>query len=151
MSKIQILLFTLAFVALAFTVGYKAGDAHGYNEGYDVGYRYDCKDEIANLYEQVKNTSKGIEYAEKQLRSLTRSNDSLRRPGIYDSMHVRYTRDSLVYHKVSRKYNDSLRNATGSSIRNIILDDGRINSVACLIDPKLKGLPECKPGWRIAK
>lgn len=151
MNKIIVVIciFTIAFIS--FTVGYKYGDSNGYDAGYKEGYRYDCKAEISELYSVVKEQKKAVEFVEKRVNNLSRENDSLKHPGVYDSMRVRFARDSVKYYKVSRRKNDSLRTVTGSSINNIILDNGKVNSVACLIDSKLKDLPECKPGWRVDK
>lgn len=151
MNKTIKYLLLLSVVIMAFAVGFRVGGAKGYDAGYTEGYRFDCKEEISELYSVVKEQKKAVEFVEKRIDNLTRENDSLKRPGVYDSMYVRFARDSVKYYKVSRRKNDSLRSVTGSSVRNVILDNGKVNSVACLIDSKLKNLPECKPGWRVDK
>lgn len=78
MNKIIVVvgIFTIAFIS--FTVGYKYGDSNGYDAGYTEGYRYDCKEEIAALYNQVKSQKKVTEFAQQSIQKTLRENDSLR-------------------------------------------------------------------------
>lgn len=71
----------LAFALVSFFLGYglggRIGDSKGYDAGFKDGYRYDCREEIANLYKQVKELSKTQYYLNEQLRSMYREKDSL--------------------------------------------------------------------------
>lgn len=44
--------FILGWVLSGF-MGYKFGDSRGYSDGFEVGYRYDCKDEISLIHSQI--------------------------------------------------------------------------------------------------
>ena len=78
MSKIQIFLFTLAFVAMAFSVGYKVGDAHGYNEGYDVGYSYDCREQINTLVKRSDSLDKVVQNLNQSCQNTVWDNERLK-------------------------------------------------------------------------
>lgn len=80
LSKINFVAIAFAVVALAvgFIFGSKYGDAAGYEAGFTEGYRYDCKEEIANIYDQVKNLSKSLEFTKSNLVLKAGENDSLR-------------------------------------------------------------------------
>lgn len=73
--------FPLAFALVSFYVGYglggRIGDSRGYDSGFKDGYRYDCREEIANLYDQVKELNKAQFYLKEQVRSMYREKDSL--------------------------------------------------------------------------
>lgn len=73
--------FPLAFALVSFFVGYglggRIGDSRGYDSGFKDGYRYDCREEIANLYDQVKELNKAQFYLKEQLRLINRAKDSL--------------------------------------------------------------------------
>ena len=103
MNKIQVVLLSLAFVAMAFTVGYKVGDSRGYNDGYIEGYLYDCKDEIAALYDQVKSQKKVTEYAQQSIQKTLRENDSLRYVRRADSVNRATGRQLPSYDSVVKK------------------------------------------------
>ena len=151
MNKIIVVIgiFTIAFIS--FTVGYKYGDSSGYDAGYKEGYRYDCKAEISELYSVVKEQKKAVEFVEKRIDNLTRENDSLKRPGEYDAARAKFAEDSSVYYLAARKKNDSLAKVLNFPYKNFIQDDGRANAALCLLDSRVKNLPECKPGWRVDK
>lgn len=151
MNKIIVVIciFTIAFIS--FTVGYKYGDSNGYDAGYKEGYRYDCKAEISELYSVVKEQKKAVEFVEKRIDNLTRENDSLKRPGEYDAARVKFSEDSSVYAVAAKRKNDSLVKALKLPYKNFIQDNGRANPALCMLDSRLKGLPECKPGWRVDK
>ena len=143
--------------ALFFACGYKIGDAGGYKAGYEEGYRYDCKDEISTLYSQVKATSKALNYTDSSLKKILHENDSLKRKEYYqkrfnDSLAYsrQFNKDSVKYSSVARIYSDSLNNAVGGSVLNIIQPNGRVNRV-CLLLSKYRDLPECKDGFDIRK
>lgn len=87
MNKISKICIILVLVMMAFTVGYKVGDSRGYNDGYKEGYRYDCKDEIANLYDQVKTLSKSVNFAQQSITKTQLENDRLRYQQRSDSIY----------------------------------------------------------------
>lgn len=151
MNKIIVVIciFTIAFIS--FTVGYKYGDSSGYDAGYKEGYRYDCKAEISELYSVVKEQKKAVEFVEKRIDNLTRENDSLKRPGEYDAARAKFAEDSSVYAVAAKRKNDSLVKALKLPYKNFIQDNGRANPALCLLDSRVKNLPECKPGWRVDK
>ena len=141
--------------ALFFACGYKYGDSRGFLAGYNEGYRFDCKDEIFTLYEQVKATSKALNYTDSSMKKILHENDSLKRKEYYQKRHddsVRiwnqYSIDSVKYHVVARKYADSLNKAVGGYVGNIIQDNGRVNPICVLFD-FYKNLPECQDGFNL--
>lgn len=151
MNKTIKYLLLLSVVIMAFAVGFRVGGAKGYDAGYTEGYRFDCKAEISDLYSVVKEQKKAVEFVEKRIDNLTRENDSLKRPGEYDAARAKFAEDSSVYHLAARKKNDSLVKALHLPYKNLIQDDGRANLGLCMLDSRLKDLPECKPGWRVDK
>lgn len=152
MNKIQFVFVCLAFVAMAFTIGYRVGDSRGYEAGYIEGYRYDCREEIANLYDQVKANRKFIESANETIRNTLRENDSLKNPQLYqkryqDSLNfaARFSADSAKNWKRARRQNDSIMKALGKGYgyANFIQPDGRVNIGLCMLDSVMAALPEC--------
>lgn len=147
-KSIKYLLF-ISVVFVAFAVGFRVGGVKGYDSGYTEGYRYDCKAEISELYSVVKEQKKAVEFVEKRIDKLTRENDSLKRPGEYDAARVKFAEDSSVYAVAAKRKNDSLVKALNLPYKNFIQDNGRANPALCVLDSRLKNLPECKPGWRV--
>lgn len=136
-------------------MGYKIGDARGYKDGYEIGYRYDCKDEIGVIYNQVEAQSKAIAFTDSALKKILHENDSLKRQEYYkkrfeDSLVIanQFSIDSVRYSKVARQYSDSLNKAVGGHVTNIIQADGKINRV-CILLSKYRSLDECKDGFDI--
>ena len=151
MNKTIKYLLLLSVVIMAFAVGFRVGGAKGYDAGYTEGYRFDCKAEISELYSVVKEQKKAVEFVEKRIDNLTRENDSLKRPGEYDAARAKFAEDSSVYAVVAKRKNDSLAKALNLPYKNFIQDNGRANPALCVLDSRLKNLPECKPGWRVDK
>lgn len=136
-------------------MGYKYGDSVGYAAGYEEGYRYDCKDEIGLIYNQVEAQSKAIAFTDSALKKILHENDSLKRQEYYkkrfeDSLVIanQFSIDSVRYSKVARQYSDSLNNAVGGHVTNIIQADGKVNRV-CVLLSKYRSLNECKDGFDI--
>lgn len=149
MNRIHFVFVCLAFVAIAFTIGYKVGDSRGYADGYKEGYLYDCREEIKVLHERVVTHEKALDFTDQQVRKLVWENDSLKRPALYQANYERNRQDSIKYSERARQVNDSLGKLTGLPT-NIILPTGRVNGVPCLIFPQYKELRECKePGYRL--
>lgn len=150
MNKISKNCIILVFFMMAFTIVYKVGDSNGYNDGYKDGYRYDCKDEIANLYEQVKTQKKVTDFAQQSIKKVLRENDSLKNPAYAqqrykDSVvaHEQYSRDSVKHYRTARHKNDSLASITGRRV-NYYTDDGKFNFLSCLMLDDLDKVNECK-------
>lgn len=149
MNKIQMAFVCLAFVAMAFTIGYRVGDSRGYADGYNEGYLYDCREEIKILHDRVVTHEKALDYTDQNVRKLARENDSLKRPGLYQANYEKNRQDSIKYSERARQVNDSLGKLTGLRT-NFILPTGRVNGVTCLMFPQYKELRECKePGYRL--
>lgn len=149
MNKIHFVFVCLAFVAIAFTIGYKVGDSRGYADGYNEGYLYDCREEIKILHDRVVTHEKALDFTDQNVRKLARENDSLKRPGLYQANYEKNRQDSIKYSERARQVNDSLGKLTGLRT-NFILPTGRVNEVTCLMFPKYKELRECKePGYRL--
>lgn len=151
MNKIQKLFLVLALVMMAFSIGYKVGDSRGYTDGYNEGYRYDCKDEIAALYEQVKSQKKVTDFAQESIRNVLRENDSLKNPALakrrYDdsvAWHKQYSEDSIKNFKSARFKNDSLSSLTGQRLR-YYNDNGKFNFMNCLVIKDIDAVKECAP------
>ena len=72
-------IYMVFLCALFFVCGYKIGDASGYRDGYEYGYRFDCKEEIGDLYKQVKNQSQALKYTDSAIKIVSHLNDSLMR------------------------------------------------------------------------
>lgn len=155
MNKTSLTFLALVCVVLAFTVGYRIGDSRGYTDGYNEGYRYDCKEEIADLYKRVKNQSKALDYTDSTIRLILRENDSLKRKEHYQKRHEerldylkRFADDSVKYYKYVKKYNDSLQRVIEPHINNLVRADGSVDQGVCMffeID-----IPECADGWHIS-
>lgn len=71
------LCFSITFFFAGYGLGSLDGDSKGYDSGFKDGYRYDCREEIANLYDQVKELNKAQFYLKEQVRSMYREKDSL--------------------------------------------------------------------------
>lgn len=149
MNKIIVVvcIFTIAFIS--FTVGYKYGDSNGYDAGYTEGYRYDCRAEIASLYEQVKAQRKVSEFARESVKNILRENDSLKNPSkarqrYLDSIAWReqYSRDSVTNYKMARHKNDSIASITGA-LYNYYGDDGKFNPMTCISGNNVDIIKEC--------
>lgn len=153
--KSRYYIFMVILCVLFFVCGYKIGDATGYNDGYEMGYRYDCKEEIADLYKQVKSHSQAVKYTDSVVKLVSHVNDSLMNREYYqkrylDSVEWRktYSIDSISLYKVSRMYADSLNAVTGGMIKNIVQDDGKINLFGCFVKPYI-GIKECQDGYNL--
>ena len=149
MNKLSKILFFIGVAMMVFSIGYKIGDARGYDAGYTEGYRYDCREEIGNLYEQVKNTKKAVEFTDKQLKILAHENDSLKNPAYAQQRYAdsiaerkKFTEDSLKNWKIARRKNDSLAKHIGYN-SNIYTDDGHFNPMACISPEIEKKVAEC--------
>ena len=155
MNKTSKILLVFILVTLAFTCGYKVGDSRGYADGYNEGYRYDCKEEIAELYERVRSQSKALEYTDSSMKRILHQNDSLMHKEYFQKRHAdsvarveRQLADSVRYHVVAKKYNDSLCSALGMKYpTNFVLENGMVNRTLCLFVNDFKGLAECGEGF----
>lgn len=149
MNKIIVVIciFTIAFIS--FTVGYKYGDSNGYDAGYKEGYRYDCKEEIAALYNQVKAQKKVTEFAQESIKNILRENDSLKNPAYAQqryndsvALHEKYVQDSLRNWKQAQRKNDSLSRLVGSEM-NYYAANGNFNYMLCAIPEVEQKVKEC--------
>lgn len=155
--------FILIFTAVSFVLGFKIGDSRGYVAGYNEGYRYDCKEEIAVIYNRLKAQTKTIDSMKDVVRRTMVENDQLKNSERYrkgrenyfrdrvkaDSLRSRFVTDSIKYHKVAMRYEDSLANLTG--FRGIVRADGFADSAICALwSEDLGNLAECKPGWHVS-
>lgn len=152
--KTKYYVFMVILCALFFVCGYKYGDSMGYEDGYNEGYRYDCRDEIALLYKRVKSQSTAIDAMNAKTRVLARENDSLKHKEKYYlfakerlQLQKQFKKDSVIYYKSVRAVNDSLTKVTG--FRDIIAPNGRPNPGVCASYPSLVGLRECSPSFRL--
>lgn len=148
MNKIQKTFVFLIILFSVATIAYKLGDSRGYEAGYNDGYRYDCREEIAALYKRVKAQGRLVTFAQESIKGTIVANDSLKRElKRKDSIdfHRQYSADSALNYKEARRKSDSIRALTGSGIINIYSDDGKFNGLVCILDEKLRNtLPECK-------
>ena len=142
--------FLLGWLLSGF-MGYKFGDSRGYADGFEIGYRYDCKDEIGLINEQVQAQSKALVYTDSALKRILRENDSLKRKEYYqkrynDSISLvnQFSTDSSKYYRVARQYNDSVIAAVGSYPTNFILENGTVNKTLCMFAGEFKRLAECR-------
>ena len=142
--------------ALFFACGYKVGDSSGYKDGYEVGYRYDCKEEIGTIYNQVQSQSRALSYTDSVIKKVMRENDSLKRKEYYqkrleDSLAVvnTFTLDSVKYSKVAKKLSDSLSKAVGLYSVNVIQSNGQRNELICAFHPAFKNLKECRGEFNV--
>ena len=70
--------FLLGWVFSAF-MGYKFGDSRGYADGFEIGYRYDCKDEIGLINDQVQAQSKALVYTDSALKRILKEKEKERK------------------------------------------------------------------------
>lgn len=154
--KTKYYIFMVILCALFFVCGYKYGDSRGYEDGFNEGYRYDCKDEIGTLYKQVKANSKALEFTDSSMRKILHENDSLKRQEYYKKRHAdslawldQFSKDSLKYSVVAKKYSDSLNKVVGGHVLNIVQSDGKRNLFACMMFKEYRELQECKDGFNI--
>ena len=150
MNKTIKYLLLLSVVIMAFAVGFRVGGAKGYDAGYKEGYRYDCKAEIAALYEQVKSQKKVTDFAQQSIKKVLRENDSLKNPAYAqqrykDSVawYEQFSRDSIKHYRIARHKNDSLASITGKRV-NYYTDNGKFNFMSCLMLDDLDKVNECK-------
>lgn len=163
MNKIQKFFIFFILVISVATVAYKVGDSRGYEAGYNEGYRYDCKDEIAVIYKRLKAQTKTMDSMNDVVRRTMVENDQLKNSERYrkgrenyyrdrakaDSVRAKFVSDSIKYHKVAMRYEDSLANLTG--FRGIVRADGSADSAICALwSDDLGNLAECKPGWHVS-
>ena len=147
MNKLSKILFILGIAMMVFSIGYKIGDARGYDAGYTEGYRYDCREEIGNLYEQVKNTKKAVEFTDKQLKVLSRENDSLRNPRVFNEFQEKYHEDTLKFGRIAEKRNDSLKKIGHPAAGFVSRQSGVVPGLVCYANKDNKlfaDLPECR-------
>lgn len=153
--KTKYYVFLVILCALFFVCGYKYGDSMGYEDGYNEGYRYDCKEEIGLLYKQVKANSIALDYTDSTIKRVYRENDSLKNKELYQKRFERklqyekkFAKDSVKYAKYVKIYNDSLMRVVEPHLSNIVRPDGSANDMACLFfDLKIR---ECEYGWHIS-
>lgn len=137
-------------------LGFKYGDSRGYEAGYNEGYRYDCKEEIAELYTKVKHQTTALLFTDSVIRSVFHENDSLKRKEFYqkryeDSIAIsnRFSFDSLRYARVATLYSDSVAKSLGVSSVNLVQSNGRINPFVCSFVKAYRDIDECKDGFGI--
>ena len=154
MNKIQKTFVFLIILFSVATLSYKLGDSNGYEAGYTEGYRYDCKEEIAVIYNRVRSQSGTVESLNKKVSSVIRENDSLKNKEKFQlfekerqAWQLQLKKDSIKYHSVVEHVNDSLAKVTG--FHGILLADGHPNAGICSGYPALKGLKECDPHYRV--
>lgn len=161
MNKTSRNLLALIILCVTFIVGFKIGGYRGFKQGYDEGYRYDCKEEISAIYKRVKSQSEIVRSLRAQSIRNQFENDSLRQNERFKYRQVlremyneeserrkqKYLRDSAMYYPYVVKYRDSLVDVYG--LRGIIRNDGSSNPELCEIW-KLEA-PECRPGWHISQ
>lgn len=137
-------IFMVVLCLLFFVVGYKYGDVRGYEDGFNIGYQYDCRDELEHLHDRVSNQSSLLVFTDSVVKSVLRQNDSLKNWFVAESLHRAFVRDSLKNWKVARKKNNELRKKTGTSLSNVYGADGRFNPLSCLVDARLRSLEQCR-------
>ena len=147
--------FIVFFVSVSFFfVGYKVGDSSGYAEGYEEGYRYDCKDEIAVIYNRVKSQTAVVDALNDKLKAAIHENDSLKNKEKFQQyekdrqrLMKEFEEDASRYSLVVAYINDSLARVTG--FKDIIAPNGRPNIGVCVAYDALRNLPECDPRYRV--
>lgn len=161
MNKTSRTLLALIVLCVTFIVGVKIGGYRGFKQGYDEGYRYDCKEEISAIYKRVKSQSGIVRTLRAQSIRNQFENDSLKNNEQFKQRQVlramyleeaerrkqKYLSDSVKYYPYVVKYRDSLVDVYG--LRGIVKNDGSPNLDLCEVW-KLKA-PECRPGWHISQ
>lgn len=94
MNKIIKFFVLLVLVFFAFVLGFKMGDARGFSQGYDVGYSYDCRDEINQAVRRSDSVSRALDFLSRECQA-----------SAIENHRNRYERHS-----------DSVFNATGSRL-----------------------------------
>lgn len=145
--------FLLGWILSGF-LGYKLGDASGYAAGYEEGYRYDCKDEIAVIYNRVKSQTAVVDALNAKVKAVIHENDSLKDKEKFQQYEKdrqrlikEFSQDSVKYSLVVQYVNDSLARVTG--FKDIIAPNGRPNIGVCVAYDALKNLTECDPRYRV--
>ena len=150
--KSKYYIFMVILCAVFFACGYKIGDATGYNDGYEMGYRFDCKEEIGLIYQQVKAQGVALNYTDSTIKKVMRVNDSLMHKEYFQKRFAesvkrkkQYIQDSIKYSSFVKRYNDSIAEYLGTVSTNFITDDGRVNVLMCMsASSPYSSLKECE-------
>lgn len=137
-------IFMVILCALFFFCGYKYGDSRGYDDGFQVGYQYDCRAELELLYNKVTAQSKILMFTDSAVKSVSRQNDSIKNWFVAESLQRVFAQDSLKNWKIAKKKNNDLKIRTGTSLSNVYSEDGRFNPLSCVVDTRLRSLDECR-------
>lgn len=150
-------IFMVILCALFFFCGYKYGDSRGYEDGFQVGYLYDCQADIGHLYSVVMAQDEFLKLTDSVVKIVQNENDSLKKKEYYEKIAERkrelvknFTADSLKYSAVSKVLSDSLCAAVGAYPTNVVQSNGKMNYFVCRSE-KFKALKECQDGFDIKK
>lgn len=161
MNKTSRTLLALIILCVTFIVGYNIGGYRGFKQGYNEGYRYDCKEEISAIYKRVKSQSEIVRSLRAQSIRNQFENDSLKDNEKFKQRQVlremyqeesnrrreKFVRDSVEYFEDVVRYNDSL--GSSSVGYRLVRFDGTASTETC--ETFDLHIPECRPGWHISK
>lgn len=86
----------IVLTALLCFIAWKFGDKHGFEEGYQVGYTYDCRDEIKSLQDRVNALAKSTKFAREATTQVKERNSYLEwRAWYMENKNPNYIQDSI--------------------------------------------------------
>lgn len=109
MNKLSIVSLTICVAIFFFAIGFKVGDYNGFNDGYKVGYIYDCQAEIRQLKSAHEDLKKSINFAQQKSEQVQEENFFLKRRAIALRNNSNAIEDSIRLVPEVAKRNDSLR------------------------------------------
>lgn len=94
----------IAFTLLLCFAAYKLGDKHGYEEGYQVGYTYDCREDIKALQRVTNALQKSVNSAREQVVKVQSDNARLRGDSMkFDNYREDFQRKADSIHQAKMK------------------------------------------------
>lgn len=125
----------IVLTALLCFIAWKFGDKHGYEEGYQVGYTYDCRDEIKSLQDRVNALAKSTKFAREATTQVKERNSYLEwRAWYIEKVNPNYIQDSIKNVEFVKHWKD-----TNTCASCVIEADGRIHDNAGVLK-LLKGV-----------
>ena len=113
MNKLSTFMVVAISILLGFAAGYKIGDTRGFQDGYEYGYTFDCRDEIRSLKATHEDLKKAVDFTRekayqvqeensrlKHRESLLAQNPKLVEDSIRNASRVKFLEDSLAKNKV---------------------------------------------------
>lgn len=97
-------LFIVIIIVIVAISAYKMGDKHGYEEGFQVGYTYDCREDIKALQRVTNALQKSVDFAREQVVKVQNDNARLRGDSMkFDNYREDFKRKADSIHEAKMK------------------------------------------------